>query len=45
MDIGAFSEAVKDHEDYFYSVEVFGRKFYVVSNGEMGYTAMLPDEY
>ena len=41
----AFSEAVKDHVDHFYSVEVSGRKFFVASNGEMGYTAMLPDEY
>ena len=41
----AFMEAVKDHEDHFYSVEVAGHKFFVAANGEMGYTAMLPEEY
>lgn len=41
----AFTEAVRDHEDHFYSVNIAGRKFFVVANGEMGYTAMLPDEY
>lgn len=41
----AFTEAVKDHEDWMYSVEITGRKFYVAANGEFGYTAMLPEEY
>ena len=41
----AFNEAVKDHEDHFYSVYVDGRKFYIAANGELGFTAMLPDEY
>lgn len=41
----AFNEAVKDHEDWMYTIEVSGRKFYVAENGEQGFTAMLPSEY
>ncbi len=41
----AFMETVKDHEDHLYIVKVVDRKFFVAANGEMGYTAMLPDEY
>ena len=41
----AFTKSVLDHEDFFYCVEVQGEKYYVQDNGEMGYTAMLPDEY
>ena len=40
-----FNIAVKDHEDWFYSVVVNGQKFFICDNGEFGYTAMLPDEY
>ena len=41
----AFKKAVKDHEDWFYQVEIIGRKFFIADNGEFGYTAMLPEEY
>ena len=40
-----FNKAVKDHEDYFYSIEIAGRKFFVVKNDLFGYTAMLPEDY
>jgi len=40
-----FHKQVLDHEDYFYCLFIFGEKYYVQKNGEMGYTAMLPDEY
>lgn len=32
-------------EDWFYSVEHKGKKYFIADNGEFGYTAMLPDEY
>lgn len=41
----AFHATVLDHEDWLYTIQVSGRKFYVASNGEMGFTAMLPEEY
>ncbi|MBU6414865.1 hypothetical protein KGQ34_01305 [Patescibacteria group bacterium] len=41
----AFRAAVLEHEDWLYAVEVSNRKFYVASNGEMGFTAMLVSEY
>jgi hypothetical protein len=41
----AFSEAVHKHQDWFYQIEVDGKRFFVADNGEDGYTAMLPEEY
>ncbi len=40
-----FSRLAQTHDDWFYAVVVNGRKFFVAENGEMGYTAMLPEEY
>lgn len=40
-----FHKQVLDHEDYFYCLLVHGNKYYVQKNGEIGYTAMLPDEH
>ena len=31
--------------DWFYEIKVYDKKFFVVDNGENGYTAMLPREY
>lgn len=41
----AFRRAVEENEDWMYSVEISGRKFYLVENGELGFTGMLPSEY
>ena len=41
----AFNDMAKDHEDWFYKVEVDGRDYFIADNGEFGYTAMLPEEY
>lgn len=32
-------------DDWFYSVELKGKKYFIADNGEFGYTAMLPEEY
>jgi hypothetical protein len=40
-----FERQAKETEDWFYVVNVNGQKFFVVENGELGYTAMRPDEY
>lgn len=40
-----FDRQVKEKDDWFYTVVVNGKKFFVAENGEFGYTAMLPDEY
>jgi hypothetical protein len=40
-----FLREVRLSDDWFYSVEVDGMKFFVCENGELGYTAMLPSEY
>lgn len=31
--------------DHFYCISLDGKKYFIVENGEMGYTAMLPEEY
>jgi len=41
----AFSEAARGCDDYFYTLQVEGKKFFAVDNGEDGYTLMLPEEY
>lgn len=41
----AFNAAAKKQDDWFYSVEIDGLKYFVADNGQFGYTAMLPDEY
>jgi hypothetical protein len=40
-----FNRLAKETEDWFYSVTVNGKKYFVADNGEFGYTAMLPEEY
>ncbi len=40
-----FNRQAKEAVDWFYVVTVMGKKFFVVENGELGYTAMRPDEY
>ncbi len=40
-----FNRQAKMEIDWFYVVRVMGKKFFVVENGECGYTAMKPDEY
>ncbi len=37
--------AVLPANDWFYDVDYKGKKYFIVDNGELGYTAMLPDEY
>lgn len=41
----AFSQMAREQDDWFYSVEINGKKYFVADNGEFGYTAMLPEEY
>ena len=41
----AFHVLAKAQDDWFYSVEINGKKYFVADNGEFGYTAMLPEEY
>ncbi len=41
----AFNTMTKERDDWFYSVEIDGKKYFIADNGEFGYTAMLPDEY
>lgn len=41
----AFDTMAKAQDDWFYSVEINGKKYFVADNGEFGYTAMLPEEY
>jgi hypothetical protein len=41
----AFSKEVHSREDWFYQIEVDGKRFFVADNGKDGYTAMLPEEY
>jgi hypothetical protein len=41
----AFNALAKEKDDWFYSVEINGKKYFVADNGEFGYTAMLPEEY
>ena len=41
----AFNNAAKKKDDWFYQVEVEGKKYFIADNGEFGYTAMLPSEY
>ncbi len=40
-----FNRQVRERDDWFYSIVIDGRKFFVAENGEFGYTAMLPEEY
>jgi hypothetical protein len=40
-----FNRLAQERDDWFYAVTVNGRKFFVAENGELGYTAMLPEEY
>lgn len=40
-----FDRQAKREDDWFYAITVEGKEFFVVENGEFGYTAMLPDEY
>ncbi len=41
----AFNKVVKTGDDWFYSFDIDGKKYFVADNGERGYTAMLPEEY
>ena len=41
----AFNAMAKEQDDWFYKVVVDGKDYFVADNGELGYTAMLPDEY
>lgn len=34
-----------NRSEYFFSMEVMGEKIFVIDNGEMGFTAMLANEY
>lgn len=40
-----FDRQAKATDDWFYTIRVEGKKFFVVDNGELGYTAMRPEEY
>jgi hypothetical protein len=40
-----FERQSKLVDDWFYEIRVDGEQFFVVENGEFGYTAMLPSEY
>ncbi len=40
-----FDRLAREKDDWFYAIEVAGKKFFVADNGEFGYTAMLPEEY
>ena len=40
-----FNKAAKEKNDWFYKINVDGKDYFVADNGEMGYTAMLPNEY
>lgn len=41
----AFNALAKEKDDWFYSVEINGKKYFVADNGEFGYTGMLAEEY
>jgi hypothetical protein len=41
----AFNALTKEKDDWFYSVEINGKRYFIADNGEFGYTAMLPEEY
>jgi hypothetical protein len=41
----AFNAAAKKKDDWFYSVTIDGKDYFIADNGEFGYTAMLPEEY
>ena len=32
-------------DDWFYEIKIDGQNYFVAENGEIGYTAMLPEEY
>lgn len=40
-----FNRQIREIDDHFYTIVVCNARFFVVENGEFGYTAMLPDEY
>lgn len=40
-----FKDIAKVKDDWFYSIEIDGKSYFVADNGEFGYTAMLPEEY
>ena len=40
-----FNAMAKERDDWFYRVEVNGKKYFVTANGEFCFTAMLPEEY
>ena len=40
-----FNIITKEKDDWFYNIEVEGISYFVVDNGEFGYTAMLQEEY
>ena len=41
----AFAREVHRVDDWFYTIEVDGYRFFAADNGEDGYTLMLPEEY
>jgi hypothetical protein len=41
--VSAFMSTQKG--DWFYAAECNGQRVFICENGEMGYTAMLPEEY
>lgn len=41
----AFDTMAKEQDDWFYKIEIDGKDYFVADNGELGYTAMLPEEY
>ena len=42
---GLLFEQQKLKEDWFYSVEIEGKKYFIAMNGSNGFTMMLPEEY
>lgn len=39
------SELQKNKYDWFYSIEMDSKKYFIAENGSKGYTLMLPEEY
>lgn len=40
-----FNRQVRAKDDWFYTVVIWGKKYFVADNEEFGYTATLPNEY
>lgn len=40
-----FTEQRRIKDDWFYSVEIEGKKYFIAENGSNGFTMMLPEEY